>query len=313
MFFYRVPILAMSMACSVINSSDLLAQGEARSEIARESATASQAPREPRQAQTSPVDRAQTEVPSEFGETVVIQKQAAFDPWRVDVDVQAYHTDNVALAPRRVEDWFFRTGVEVSYLNRITDGWNAEFFLGQDFIRYDRFDALDFDITKAGAGVSAKLNWLGGATFLARYQFEYLADPGWSGRILSSHSVTAGLFKTWRLSSSHRVYAGLLVEPDLAVDPSISLRHENAVHAGWSMRLTERLTARVSGRAAYHSSPNADRQDWNYLAKLSAIYELTPWASLTASSSLMWNHSSKDRFDYRNQLTGAALGIELQF
>lgn len=313
MSFYRIPTVVWVMASVAVIPYQLHAQAEARGEIARESAAATNLPREPRQALAPSGSPVSSEAASEFGETVVIQKQVAFDPWRVEVDFQAYHTDNVALAPRRVEDWFFRAGLEVSYLNRLAGGWNAELFFGQDFIRYDEFDALDFDLTKAGAGVSTKLSWLGDTTMLVRYQFEYLADPGWSGRILTSHSITAGLIKSWKVGDGQRLYLGVLCEPDLAVDRDISMRHENALHVGWSIKLTDKLTARISGRASYNSSPNADRQDWNYLAKVSASYALTDWASIGASTSFMWNHSSRDRYDYRNQLTGASVGFELQF
>jgi len=313
MSFYRIPSVVVSMVCAAMCPSYIHAQAEARSQIARDSADATSLPREPRQTPGSGTSASTAGAASEFGETVIIQKQAAFDPWRVEVDMQAYHTDNVALAPRRVEDWFFRAGLDVSYLNKLAGGWNAEFFLGQDFIRYDRFDALDFEMTRAGLGLSSRLPWLGNTTFLVRYQFEYLAEPGWSGRILSSHSITAGLIKSWKIAEGQRIYVGFLTEPDLAVDPDISVRHENGLHAGWSVKVADRLTLRLSGRASYYSSPNADREDWNYMAKVSATYELADWASVGASTSMMWNHSSKNRFDYRNQLTGAFVGFEFKF
>lgn len=292
----------------------VLAQVEAaRAEIARESVAATRLIKEPRSqpAQVAPLPSA--EANAEFGEMVVIQKQAAFDPWRVELDIQGDYTDNVALAPRRVDDFILRAGLEASYVNRIAGHWNAELFLGQDFVRYDRYDSLDFDMSKVGVGLSTKLPWLGNTTLLARYQFEYLTESGFGSRILSSQSMTIGLVKSWKVAEGQKFYLGFLSEPDLSVDPQISMRHENGLHAGWSIRLTEKLTARLAGRASYYSSPNADRQDWNYQARLSATYALTDWASIGASTSMMWNHSSRNRYDYRNLLAGAFLGLEVQF
>ncbi len=313
MSFYRIPSVVVSMACAAVSPSFVQAQTEARSEIAREAAAASGVVKEPG---LTPVARSASSTggaSSEFGEVVVIEKQAAFEPWRVEVDLQGYHTDNVALAPRRVEDWFFRAGLDVSYLNRLAGGWNAEFFFGQDSIRYDRFDSLDFEMTRAGLGLSSKLAWLGDTTLLVRYQFEYLAEPGWSGRILNSHSITAGLIKSWKMADGQRLYLGLVTEPDLTADPDLAVRHENGVHAGWSVKVMDKLTLRLAGRASFYSSPNAEREDWNYMAKVSATYEINDWASVGATTSMMWNRSSKSRFDYRNQLAGAFLGFEIKF
>lgn len=308
-------VCATLIAGAVISSSGpALAQVEAaRAEIARESATASRLIREPRSETSGVAPLPSAEANAEFGEMVVIQKQAAFDPWRVEFDIQGDYTDNVALAPRRVDDYILRAGVEASYLNRIAGNWSAEITLGQDFVRYDQYDSLDFDMSKVSAGVATKLPWLGNATLLARYQFEYLTESGFGSRILSSQSMTFGLIKSWKVADGQRLYLGFLSEPDISVDPEISLRHENGLYAGWSVKLTEKLTARLAGRASYYSSPNADRHDWNYQARISATYALTDWASIGASSSMMWNHSSRNRYDYRNLLAGAFVGMEIQF
>ena len=254
-----------------------------------------------------------SEANSEFGDQVIITRQATWDPWKFDMDVYGFYTDNVALAPRRVDDFFMEYGVGASYSNRIRGGWTFESSLRQDFIRYDQYDSLDFDLTKFRTGVSYKAPWLWDATLLLRYQFEHLSEPGFGSQLLDSHSLTLGFIKSWKLGSGQRVFFGMLSEPNLAADPDIALRHEHAAFAGWSVRLTDHLTARLIGRAGYHTSPNTDRDDWHYVAAASATYALTDWASIGASTSLTWNRSSKDAYDYRNVLSGAYLGLELKF
>jgi len=303
-------LLTLSLALGHVTGQE----ADARAVQARESVMTSTQAREMRsEPGVSLAPIASPEAQKEFGEQVVIRREASFDPWKVELDVQGFHTDNVALAPRRVEDFFLRTGLEVSYTNRLGGGWNAEFLLGQDALRYDQFSSLNFDRSRAAMGLSTKLSWLGGATLLARYQFDHLMEEGFGSSIMTTHSILAGVIKSWRVGDKQRFHLGYLSEPDLYVDPDIAVRHEHGLHAGYSLKLTERLTARLTGRAAYYSSPNAGREDWNFLARFTATYALTDWANVSASIGMTWNHSTKDRFDYRVQLTGAYLGLELRF
>jgi hypothetical protein len=259
----------------------------------------------------SPIQSAETR--SEFGEQVVIKRQAAFDPWRVEINVQGFHTDNVALAPRRVEDFFLRSTLDIAWRKPISTDWVAELGLSQDFMRYDEFSSLNYDKSSASAGVSTRLDWLGGATFTMRYLFDYLTEEGFGSRILSSQSILVGVLKSWKLSDKQRLFVGLISEPDLAVDPDLAVRHEHGFSAGWTMKITERFTTRLSGRAGYHTSPNTGRDDWNYSTRLTATYQMTDWASINASTGLNVNRSNVDRFDYRNMLTGAWLGLQMRF
>jgi hypothetical protein len=249
----------------------------------------------------------------EFGEQVIIRKNAAFNPWRVDLDLQGFHTDNVALAPTKVEDYFLRAGLAVRYLNRINADWNLEFGLGQDFLRYDHFSSLNFDKTNASAGLSTRLSWLGGATALLRYDFDYLTEEGFGSQIMTSHAILTGFIKSWQLTEDQRLFVGLLSEPDLAVDPEISVRHEHGLNVGYTLKLTERITTRLTGRGAYQVSPNSGRSEWRYQARVSLLYQITDSVNVGASTGCIWNLSNKDRFDYNNQLTGAYLNLEYRF
>jgi hypothetical protein len=174
---------------------------------------------------------ATAEANSEFGQQVLISREATWHPWYVQVEAQGYYTDNAALAPREVEDFFLQYGVTASYRNRIHGRWNFEATLQQEFIRYDRFDSLDFDIAKLRTGVSAKVGWPADATFLLRYKLNYLMEAGFGSEIMTSHSIAAGL-KSWRLQGGQRFYLGATSEPDVSATPDIALRHEHALVAG---------------------------------------------------------------------------------
>ncbi|MCX6856300.1 MAG: hypothetical protein NTV80_15505 [Verrucomicrobia bacterium] len=256
---------------------------------------------------------ASTEANNEFGDQVLIVRQAAWEPWRFEISTNGFYTDNAALAPTRVSDFFMQSGAGLSYNNRIQGPWSFEASLRQDFIRYERYNSLDFDLTKFRTGLGYKADWLGGASFLLRYQFDHLSEPGFGSRLLDSHSVSLSLIKSWKVAKGQRLFMGLSTEPNLAATPDLALRHQHAAFAGWSMRLTQNLSARVTGRAGYNVSPNLDRNDWHYVAAVGASYALSEWASIGLTTSITYNRSNQDAYNYRNVLSGAYLGLELNY
>jgi hypothetical protein len=234
---------------------------------------------------------------AEFGQMIVIQERASFDPWRARLSIQGFHTDNAALAPVQVEDYFMHYRAELAYVNRLSSSWNFEAQVSQDFLRYDHFSSLDFDITAARAGVATKLSWL----------------AGFGDRITTSHAITATLFHSWSLGQRQRLTAGLLSQPEFHTEPAFAQRHDHGLYTVWSIQLADKLSARLLGRASYRIRPNADRDDWNFVTRASLSYQLAQQFTLTASSGVTWNLSSKDRFDYRNHLTGAFLSLDYRF
>jgi hypothetical protein len=227
--------------------------------------------------------------------------------------VTGYFTDNVALAPNRVQDFFMKYDVSVGYMNRISGPWSMDVSLTQSFLRYDKFDALDFDLTRADAGIAYQAEWLGDASFFLRYTFYRLSEAGFGDEILRNHSLSVGVQKIWKVSQGQQLFFGIASEPSLAAEPAIAQRHEHSAFGGWSVRLTERLNAQLSGRIGYHVSAATDRRDWNYVALASATYSFTDWARVSASSSIAWNESNKDIFTYRNVVAGVFVGMTLTF
>ncbi len=256
---------------------------------------------------------ANAEANNEFGDQVLIVRQAAWNPWRFEIDTHGFFTDNAALAPTRVDDFFMQSGLGVSYSNGIQGPWSFEASLRQDFIRYDQYNSLDFDLTKFRTGLSYKADWLGGAIFLLRYQFDHLSEPGFGSRLLDSHSMALSLVKSWKIAGGQRLFMGLSSEPNLAANPDLALRHQHAAFAGWSLRLTQNLSARVTGRAGYNTSPNLGRNDWHYVVAAGASYALSDWASIGISSSITYNRSNQEAYNYRNVLSGAFVGFELNY
>lgn len=305
--------LALLALC--LASASALAQ-EARTEIARQPMPPqirNRAVTEPDRVATPIEAPSSPDAASEFGEQVVLVRNAQWDPWRADAGVSCFFTDNVALAPNRVEDWFMKYDVDVGYTNRISGPWSVDVSLAQSFVRYDEFDALDFDLLRADAGVSYQADWLADANLFLRYSFYRITGPGYGHEIMRNHSLAIGVQKIWKIAQGQQLFFGIGSEPSLDATPAVAQRHEHSVFGGWSVRLTEKLSAQLSGRAGYHVSTATDREDWNYVAMASANYAITDWAHIGASASIAWNESNKSIYTYRNVIAGVFVGLNITF
>ena len=307
----RLSLCPLFVCCCVVNAA------EPRLDIARQPMPLKlQAPSAPVLSQDAGAalpPMPSSDAGADFGEQVVLVRHATWEPWRASVGVQGWFTDNVALAPNRAQDWFMKTDVSVGYSNRLSGPWSVELALEQDFIRYDEFRSLDFDLTRADAGLAYEAAWLGGASLFTRYHFYHLMEAGFDDALLTSHALSAGVQKSWQVGTGQQLALALMSEPSLATDPETATRHEHAVLVAWSVRLTDKLGAQVSGRAGYHVSPEAGREDWNFVGAISAAYALTPWANVGVTGSMAWNESDRALFTYRNVMAGVFVGVQLNF
>ena len=308
----RLPLLLLFLLVASIGSAQ-----EARTEIARQplppQLRAHGPTAEPERISTPILAPSSAEPASEFGEQLVLIRQAQWEPWHCDAGVSGFFTDNVALAPNRVQDFFLKYDVSLGYVNRIGGPWSMDVSLNQSFLRYDQFNSLDFDLTRADAGISYQASWLGDASFFVRYTFYRLTTPGFGDEILNSHSASFGVQKVWKISQGQQLFFGVGTEPSLAVEPAIAKRDEHSAFGGWSLRLTDKLSTQVSGRIGYHVSSVTDRTDWNYVGLISATYSITDYARIGVSGSLAWNESNQDIFTYRNAIAGVFVGLNFTF
>ena len=309
-------IRPLSLALLMAITGTISAQ-EVRTEIARQPLPPQlhhRAPANEPERVSTPIEApSSADAAAEFGEQVVLIRHAQWDPWHADAGVSGYFTDNVALAPNRVQDFFMKYDVGVGYLNTISGPWSLDVSLTQSFLRYDQFDTLNFDLTRADAGVAYQASWLGDASFFLRYTFYRITSEGFGDEILRNHSLSVGVQKIWKISQGQQLFFGIGSEPSLDATPVIAQRNEHSAFGGWSVRLTEKLSAQLSGRIGYHVSTVTDRTDWNYVALASASYALTDWARIGASASIAWNESNKPIFTYRNIVAGVFVGMNITF
>ncbi len=251
---------------------------------------------------------------AEFGEQRILQRHAQVDPWSAVVDLQVFHTDNAGLTSvGRESDSYMRYGAAVSYTNRIAGPLFIDLSLQQAAFRYSEFDVLDFDLSRAEAGLLFQTAGRLDLLLVARYRFERIMEADWGSALLTTHSAELGVQKIWKIRRGQRLSAGLFATLPFETDPRPAERFEYSASLGYSLRLTERLTAGLSYRGSRYHAPERGRSDWNHLFSGSASYALLDWLQLGLNVTYTVNRSDAAVGNYESFVPGASVALKIVF
>jgi hypothetical protein len=255
---------------------------------------------------------------NDLGEQRLLKKKdKAPEPFSLSAGVSAYWTDNVALVKKGANSDRFAVGtVTAAYSPRFNERWAADVSLRQQFFRYDTFNALDFNSTNLGAGLSFNALELGGLNVFVRYNFNLLTTAKDTpaadvfSEFYNTHSVTAGIQKAFPLSKAHYFYVGEMNQVSYT-NPETAQRNEYSIFAGYHLDLTRSLELNAYYKAAFFDYAYNERQDLNQNLSLNATYRFTDWCSVGTDVGFSQNNSNQPIFDYK-VLTPSG-GVSLRF
>jgi hypothetical protein len=256
-------------------------------------------------------DSATSVASSEFGEPAILRRRAHAEPFRLSLDAQGYFTDNVALTPdHRQQDWYLRTGATLSYTNRVYGNWFADITLQYYRFRYEAFDILDFDLTRAEAKVLRQVPALANAFLYTRFAYERITEADFGSSLFSNSSIECGIEKTWRIARGQQIFGSVSADFSLDADPEFAARHEYAAMLGYSIRLTSRVNAAFSYHSSRYQYAHADRDDWTQLLAAGVTWDLAAWLRLGANITYTHNSSSVPATSYQSLVPGATLAVQ---
>lgn len=250
----------------------------------------------------------------EFGDQQIVARRAHVEPWSVSTGADVFYTSNAALASTHAQsDWYLRTGLAVAYTNRVRGPFFVDFSLEQYFFRYNRFDLLDFDTTHFEAAVLWQTPGRTDAFVFLRYRLERLTEGGFGSTLLTNHVGEIGVQKVWKISRGQQISAALTADLALDTDPGSGARDEYALSLGYSLRLTERLSAALAYRGAFYAYREGSRKDGNHILSAGLTYEVADWLRLGLSFAYTRDTSSVAFGDYESVVPGGSLGLHLSF
>jgi hypothetical protein len=252
----------------------------------------------------------------DLGVQLILKKREQYRPFQVFGDVAGSYTSNAFLTENGARgDYFFAGQVGASYQPLLGRDLLGEITVRQQWVRYERFDTLDFDSLNAGGGLTYLLRDLGEIAVFGRYNFNRLtygqdgADGDAGSEFYKSHSLSAGLQKVFVVNRAVQVTAGQISEISFA-DPYIQQRNEYALYGGMHVKWTRHITSDLYYRPSYVDYVATSRNDWVQNVGLALGFQPQPWLQATVSASMAFNESDQAGSDYETFNTG--LGIRLQ-
>lgn len=254
-----------------------------------------------------------TEGDEDLGVQQLLRQQIKYKAFSVFGDVAGLYTTNVALASEGAEDDFFIIGtVGGSWTPQVTEGLFVDVSANQQFYRYNEFDALDFNSTNAGVGVTYVAKDLENLISFVRYNYNILTDTEDWEEIFSEHTVQVGTVFPWQLDRAQRVTAGIDATFGWA-DPDDSQRNEYAFQTGYDARISRWFSLSLFYRVAFNDYTTSGRDDLNQNFSLTASFLITDWMTVRATTSAGINSSNQDVFDYDVLTPGGNLTFDYQF
>ena len=249
----------------------------------------------------------------DLGEQAILKRQEHYRAFSVSVAAPFFYTSNVALVRSGEEDdVIFGPEIGLTYAPRITRTLYANFSVEQQQFFYSRFGEFDFGSFDARAGLTYHLPQLRNLLLRGEYNFNRLTSDGFDD-FFTDHALFVNAELPFRIGRAQQVSLGTSAEFLLDADPEAPGRHDFEGYVGYSVALTRALTLNAVGRIAVRDYREGDRTDVSEVLALSATYRFNKWISASATSTLAWNQSSEDVFEYEVANVGGALAFSCRF
>ena len=249
----------------------------------------------------------------DLGEQAILKRQEHYRAFAVSVAAPIFYTSNVALVRTGEEhDVVFAPEFGITYAPKIARTLYASFSLGQQQFYYDRFGALDFGSFDARAGLTYQLPKLHNLVLRAEYAFNRLTTDDFD-EFFTDHSLIFTAELPFRIGRAQQVAVGTSAKLALDTDPEEPGRHDFDGYVAYGVALTRALTVTAAGRLAVRDYLDDDRTDISEVLALTATYSFTKWLSASASSTLAWNQSDQEVFEYDVANVGGALAFSYRF
>ena len=211
--------------------------------------------------------------------------------------------------------WVSASSISVAWRPHIAQGWFADFGIGQDILRYDRTDGLDFENLSTRLGVFKVLPDLDDTIIFARYEYQRITLNSLSDGNYNAQRLRAGLEKIVWSIPRQQVVVNLSGAYEWSAHPQSLERNEFSAEFAYSYSLTDSIYTVLSGKVYRFNYDQFGRDDWTYVLSTELIWQMNE--RCRASAVLLFDKNVSDTFgnfnEYEAWSGGLALGVELTF
>jgi Putative beta-barrel porin 2 len=251
----------------------------------------------------------------DLGEQQILKRTERYQPFTATASAPIYYTSNVALTDTHVRgDVVEAPTVGVFYQPKILPNLYGLVDVRQQFFVYDKYSSFDFGSMDVEAGLSYFLPQFNNLILRVEYDFNRLTllDSDFD-EFYTNHSIIPDVELPVRIDRAQQVSFGVDANISLTADHSTPRRNDYEEYVTYAVQLTRALTVSASGRVALRAYHAGGRFDTSAIVSLNAVYQVTPWWSLSAISSYAHNDSNRNNFSYDVGNLGGAVSLGLRF
>ncbi len=252
---------------------------------------------------------------SDIGQQLILKREEKKQPFTLYVDNSIFWTDNAAnVRAGQINDWFFVSGINLTWQERLHSRFYGDASLSQNFYRYDRLPALDYESGNASVGFLLLMPELANTIWHCHYIYQRITQGISDEPIYQTHNLRGGMQKTILIDRLNSFNLGAVASLSVDADPDILQRHEYTLQAGYRFKVMRDLFFSLNYRFGYFDYFNLEgREDFYHNFGTSLNWRPRKHLELSASYNYSINESNLEFFDYEAQLAGPAISLKFKF
>lgn len=209
--------------------------------------------------------------------------------------------------------WVSATSMSLAWRPHVVHGWFGDLGLGQDFLRYDRKNATDYENFNVRAGIFKVLPDLDDTVIFTRYEYQRITSGSLSDGNYDAQRIRAGLQKILWAAPRHQISSSLSGAYEWSTSPALLERNELSADIAYRYSISDCLYTVASARASRFNFDQFGRDDWTYGMALELFWQLSP--TFRTNASVFFDKNDSDTFGSLNEYEAwsGGLGIGAQW
>lgn len=244
----------------------------------------------------------------------LLKKSQSVTPFWFAADVNMFAMSNAFYTPQNEEsDVFASVRVAVGARPKLAGNWYLDAMISQEFLRYNDFSELDYEVFDGGLGVVRLLPELWDMVAAAGYSFERVTLGDLGDDFFIRHSMQATLQKQFALTQFQRVVLAGTGCFDLDVDIDALTRNEYGLQVVYEYHFAGDWHARGFYNLLYRDYREIDRDDLAHILGAGISWRPKEWFQAEILASYTNNDSNIDALDYESGVIGLGAVLRATF
>jgi hypothetical protein len=244
----------------------------------------------------------------------LLKKSESAAPFWFAADVNMFATSNAFYTPQNEEsDVFTSVRIAVGARPKLGGNWYLDAMISQEFLRYNDFGVLDYEVFDGGLGVVRLVPELWDVVAALGYSFERVTLGDFGDDFYMRHSMQATLQKQFALTQFQRVVFAGTASFDLDVDVEALTRNEYGFQTVYEYHFAGDWHARGFYNLLYRDYREIDRDDLTHIIGAGVSWRPKKWLQAEIIATYSNNDSNIDALDYESGTVGLGASLRASF